>query len=507
MTGKGNKPSILSDREAALLALTEIYWQKLIEGKETRPALIWEFIEDLTERVIPNERGFSEDDLAGSIQQCIDSLSWFTSKTHAEYRQSFFHQVLAQQLQDAALEPNGRVIINMPPRHGKSELASIRLPAWILGRAPETNIMLISNTQLLASRFSRQARWLTFSDAVYRRIFPKTLPDKERQTVSDWRTTAGGGLMATGVGGSISGHGADLMIIDDPHQDGDWMSAEALNDVFDWYVTAARTRLSKDASVILLMTRWHVNDLAGRLLRAQDVSDEWRQIIYPAVATEADDLGRETGEVLWPERFPIEALEKQRQLSLTQFEALYQNNPEAFADFSFAHIDFDALTLSDDPGRNRTFATCDFAVSAGRSADYNVIAFWDYNKDDAKLTMLDHHRFRGNSTDIADKLRGMLEAHGPVSFYIPDDLIETALKPLLNSAVSGLQMPKLVLPRVDKQTKAQQFLLMLRDGRIGFLRHDGLDIFLRELRDFPNGRHDDCVDVCSLAALLVRSWD
>lgn len=435
--------------------------------------------------------------------QARSSLMAFVQITKPDYRAASHHELMARRIQAAAESDGGRLYIGLPPRHGKSELCSIRLPAWFLGSNPSLNVMLVCHTQELASQFSRMTRDFVFGDPLYRLIFPDVQPDPNRQAMADWRTTRGGGLRAVGVGGNISGHGADLLVIDDPHKDDDWLNDEALRRVYDWYASAARTRLSPTASVVLLMTRWHTQDLAGRLLAQTEDGDRFDQVVLPALAGPDDPLGRVEGAALWPERFDLESLSKQRAVSEEVFQSLYQQNPQAFSDYLFNASDIvwvESLPLS-----GSEFWTGDFAVTMNERSDYTVLARWNYSQ--GVLTLLEAHRYRADVAGSLDHISELVARHPESRLYLPRDPVERTIVQVLGPRFPTWGFPSVKMGNVDKRVKAQSAATLARAGLLHFTRGAlGVEHFVSELLEFPNGDYDDCVDALSVAARVVATW-
>lgn len=214
-----------------------------------------------------------------------------------------------------------RLILTVPPRHGKTEMTTVRYPVWRLERNPELRVIVGAYNQILANKFSRKAR----------RIAVQRMPlSNDRVAVEDWETGRGGGIRAVGVGSGITGVGADLLIVDDPTKSREEAESETYRErCWDWYTDDLYTRLEPGGAVILIMTRWHADDLAGRILASEDAPN-WTVVNLPAIAEENDPLGRELGQALCPERFDEEALAGIKTvLGSYSFNALYQGKPSA----------------------------------------------------------------------------------------------------------------------------------------------------------------------------------
>lgn len=258
----------------------------------------------------------------------------FTQATYGNYTPKPYHRALASALEQVERGEITRLMIFCPPRHGKSELASVRFPAWYLGRNPDKKLIAASYGAGQAYKFSRKARNLMQSPA-YRRLFPGSRVASDAGAVQFWALeNLEGQYAAAGIGGPITGEGADCILIDDPVKDHTAaMSLTIRENAYDWYVSTAYTRLNDErGAIILIQTRWHEDDLAGRLLQEMaDGGDQWTVIRFPALAEADDPLGREEGEALWPERFSTAALERTRHQNSMWFEAQYQQKPPEMA--------------------------------------------------------------------------------------------------------------------------------------------------------------------------------
>ncbi len=230
-----------------------------------------------------------------------------------------------------------RLMIFEPPRHFKSQSASVHFPAWVLGRNPEKRIATTSYSSSLAETFSRQSR-----DKIVeygQELFDIKVSSKS-SAVDNWSLEGHiGGMVATGVGGSLTGKGCDILLIDDPHKDREEANSQTIrNKVWDWYTSTAYTRLEPDGAIILILTRWHEDDLAGRLIKAMEQSDgeQWDIVSFPAIAEQHDVLGRKLGEPLWPERFNLAKLQSIRvSIGSREFTSLYQQKPQALEGGAF----------------------------------------------------------------------------------------------------------------------------------------------------------------------------
>ena len=211
-----------------------------------------------------------------------DFLS-FVKCVWPEFIEGAHHRIIAQKFNDLATGKINRLIVNMPPRHTKSEFASFLLPAWMVGRNPKLKIIQATHTGELAIRFGRKAKTLIDSPD-YHKIFETRLRE-DSQAAGRWETAQGGEYFAAGVGGAITGRGADLLIIDDPHSEQDALSATAMESAYEWYTSGPRQRLQPGGKIIVVMTRWSTKDLTGKLLAHQKEakSDQWHVVNFPAL--------------------------------------------------------------------------------------------------------------------------------------------------------------------------------------------------------------------------------
>lgn len=415
------------------------------------------------------------------------TMAWYECQPH--------HDLLIRSIQETIEQDSGRLYVGMPPRHGKSEAGTVRTIAWHIGRWPERQVVLLCYGAELAAEFSRQIRAIVRDDRFYREVFPGVELDPERSKLLDWKTTAGGGLKSLGVQGGITGHGADFMVIDDPHKEGDAESLLTLDQIYKWYTTAARTRLSPTASIVFIMTRWHPLDLAGRLLSVSG-SDVWRQIVLPALAGPDDVLGRAEGEALWPARYNRSKLLALKALDDRFFQALYQNNPRG-ADDVFFDVSKVEWVGEDDCPSGEAFWTCDLATSRLETADYSVVARWTYF--DNCLYLLESHRHRETFSAVRRRILEMADRYVYDKIVFPRESLELLMMKDLRGEI-GTGRVKSVAMKGDKHEKALPGQTIVDNCRLRVVANRENDVFVGELASFPQGRFDDCVDAMSVAA-------
>jgi len=248
----------------------------------------------------------------------------FVKHVYEGFIEGDHHKKVAQKFEKLAANPGSRIIVNMPPRHTKSEFASYLLPAWLIGKTPTLKIIQTTHTAELAVRFGRKVRNLMELD-IYKAIFPDVELRVDSKAAGRWETEQGGEYYAAGVGGAITGRGADLLIIDDPHSEQDALSETAMENAYEWYTSGPRQRLQPGGSIVVVMTRWSLKDLTGKLIKAQGadvMSDQWDMIEFPAILP--------SDNILWPEFWKKEELLKVKaSLSLAKWNAQWQQNPTA----------------------------------------------------------------------------------------------------------------------------------------------------------------------------------
>ena len=255
-------------------------------------------------------------------EQCHNSFLFYVEQMWPEFICGRHHEIFAQKLEDVANGKINRLIVNMPPRHTKSEFCSTYFPAWIMGKQPNRKIMQTTHTGELAVRFGRKVR--NMMDSIeYKRIFDNVELQADSKSAGRWETNKGGEYFAAGVGGAITGRGADLLIIDDPHSEQDALSPSALESCWEWYTSGPRQRLQPGGAIIVVMTRWSTIDLTAKLLDAQkeEAADQWEVVEFPAIFPETEDA-------LCPEFWEISELEKVRaSLPVQKWNAQWMQNP------------------------------------------------------------------------------------------------------------------------------------------------------------------------------------
>lgn len=406
-------------------------------------------------------------------------------------------QTLRQQLDRVTSGDIRRLMIFLPPRHGKSELTTIHYPAYRLECNPTQRIIVGAYNATLAEKFSRRTRAIVRNRGV--------LLDTERLAVNDWLTTGGGGLRAIGVGGGITGQGGDLIIIDDPVKSREEAESLAYRDrVWDWYTNDLYTRQEPGASIVLIMTRWHVDDLAGRILSSERAGD-WHVLELPALAESNDPLGRAVGTPLCPERYDAAALEDIRStLGTRDFTALYQQHPQPLEGALFKRPWFRIVDRVPDGLFWARY--WDLAASVKTSADYTCSAAVAYGED-GTLYIRDMVRGRWEWPDARKIITQTMLSEPGVLHAVEEAMHGLAAiqefrrdPELRGVALRGIKVDK------DKLTRALPWAARAEGGKVSLVRGAWINAFLDEVCMFDGlgTTHDDQVDTVSGGAELVK---
>ena len=427
------------------------------------------------------------------------------------------HLHLIDRLEAVARGESRRLMVFMPPGHAKSTYTSVLFPAWLQSqRTPHGmpwDVLGASNTAELAEDFSRKARSMLRDSSV---LLGVGLSD-DSSSVTRWETTAGGVYRCAGVGGTVTGKRADVAIIDDPIRSAEQADSDTTRDKqWSWYLQDLRTRLKPDAAIILVMTRWHTDDLAGRILpetwdgqsgaiEARD-GETWEVVCLPALCdSPADPLGRDPGEALWPEWMPRERLEQERRSQTPRaWAALYQQRPTVEAG---DYLQREWLHLYDEEPRGlRCFLASDFAVSARESADWTVHQVWGVDAR-SELWLVDQWREHALSDRSVDAALD-LAARWRVAAWIGESgVIEAAIGPLIAARMRerGVIVRRELVPTIgDKQARARALQARASQGMVHLPRRaPWIADLMREWLAFPTGSHDDQVDPAAMVASYV----
>ncbi|MGA8643879.1 phage terminase large subunit [Candidatus Binatus sp.] len=439
--------------------------------------------------------------MVGRVQQfnhARQDLAAYSAAMYPKFELPSHLRILVQVLERVQRGELDRVIICMPPRHGKSMTTSQLFPAWYLGRNPSKSIIASSYGQELASDFGRRVRNFA-SERLHRQIFPECVIADDSDSVHRFHTTAGRAYYAVGAGGPLTGRGADLLLIDDPIKSAD----DARSPVFrrslqDWYESTAYTRLEPAGAVVLIQTRWHEADLAGWLLR-EHASEGWKVISLPAIG-ETNEGWRNEGDPLWCERFPLETLARIREaIGTASWSALYQQRPVSEEGGIFKRQWWREYAGAVEC--HRTIFSLDTAFKAGLSNDFSVVAIVSEAKDGYYIRHVS--RGRWEFPELKRQAVALAEIWRPNGVLIEDAASGQSLIQALRAETRLPILP--VRPMGDKVSRAHAVSPLIESGRV-FVPAEAswLADFLDEMTSFPAAPHDDMVDAITQALNYLR---
>ena len=445
------------------------------------------------------------------IREARNNLLSFISVTYKDYKIGWVHQEICETLdnflKDLIAGKRPRLIITMPPRSGKSEIVSRRFPAYFLGKYPDLSIISVSYSASLAEDFSRDVQRIIDSDD-YKKIFPDTKlsdkKDKNYKRTSDFFEIVDhkGVYCSAGVGGSITGKGCDILIIDDPIKNRQEANSETVRKkIYDWYSSTAYTRLSPIGGVIMMCTRWHLDDLIGKVLSDKN-QKPFHVISYPAIA-EHDEPHRKQGEALHPVRFSLEILnESKSTLSTADWLSLYQQKPvpEGGAIFETSKIRY--YDESSEPKRfDQIVGSWDMTFKENKTSDFVVGQLW--GRKGADFYLLDMVRDRMDFVKTLKVFINFANKHKNCNCWLVEDKANgTAIISTLKKHISGI-IP--ITPKESKQERAYAITPYLEAGNIFFPKNQNFTKDLEEeMLQFPAGAHDDTVDSMTQALNYFR---
>ncbi|WP_439684855.1 Terminase large subunit gp17-like C-terminal domain-containing protein [Cupriavidus oxalaticus] len=412
----------------------------------------------------------------------------FTTYTKPGFLVGEHHKEIAEALESVERGECDRLMIFAPPRHTKSELASRRFPAWFLGRNPDKQLICATYSGDFALDFGREVRGIVGSEE-FHALFPDVGLDADSRAANRWHTTQGGVSVYVGVGGPITGRGAHIALIDDPFKNREEADSETRREtVWNWYTSTLRTRLMPGGAIILILTRWHEDDLAGRLLE-RGAPGEWKVVELPAIR----DEGKPTERALWPEWYPLDALRRiKADIGPRDWSALYQQKPQPDEGTFFQRGWFkEWQTLP----KLSIYGTSDYAVSADKG-DYTVHRVWGVASN-GDLYRLGGWRGQTTSDVWIEQLIDLMAEHKPLAWFGESGVIQKAIEPMLirrmrerNTFCRLEWLPSIT----DKPTRARGFQARAAMGTVWM--EPGADV--SEFLTFPAGKHDDDVDTASL---------
>ena len=435
-------------------------------------------------------------------ETCQEGFMNFIEHIWPEFICGRHHEIFAQKLEDIATGKINRLIVNMPPRHTKSEFASTYFPAWVMGRFPNKKIMQTTHTGELAVRFGRKVRNLMDTEE-YSAVFPDVTLSADSKSAGRWETNKGGEYFAAGVGGAITGRGADLLIIDDPHSEQDALSMTAMEGAWEWYTSGPRQRLQPKGAIVLVMTRWSQIDLTQRLLDAQKepLADQWEVIEFPAIFPDSE-------KPLWPEFWSLEELLKVKaSLPGIKWNAQWMQTPTAEEGSIIKREWWNEWEHESMPAVQYIIQSYDTAFSKKQTADFSAISTWGvFRPSDGapdSIILLDCQKGRWDFPDL--KKIAMDE----YKYWEPDMV-------LIEAKASGTplthELRRLGIPVVnyspsrghDKHSRMHAVAPIFESGLVWAPKKQFADDMIEECASFPFSAHDDLCDTMTQALMRFR---
>ena len=449
-------------------------------------------------KLIELERSVALDEARPNITKNFLS---FVKYVWPEFIEGSHHKIINKKFNDLAEGKIKRLIINMPPRHTKSEFASYLLPAWMIGNNPKLKIIQATHTADLAIDFGRKTKNLV-DDKNYQELFTTRLQE-DSQAAGKWKTEQGGEYFAAGVGGAITGRGADLLIIDDPHKEQDVRAdGKAFDKAMNWYTAGPRQRLQPGGAIVIVMTRWSTKDVTGQLLKAQseEGSDQWEVVELPAILP--------NGKPVWPEFWKVEELLKTKaSIPVSNWLAQYMQQPTAEEGAILKREWWRDFEGNNPPPLDYKIMSLDTAFTKSTTADYSAITMWGvFTTEDRGQNIILLNAFKGRY-EFPELRRAALEEYQD---WQPDMVI-------IEAKASGLplthELRQMDIPVInftpskgnDKHTRVNSVAPLFESGKVWAPMHEHFaQEVVEECASFPFGDHDDYVDSTTQAIMRIR---
>ena len=416
------------------------------------------------------------------------------------------HEVMAKAFEDIANGKVKRLIINMPPRHTKSEFASYLLPAWFLGKFPDKKIIQTAHTAELATGFGRKVRNL-FQDEAFTDIFSDVALRQDSKAAGRWNTNKGGDYFSIGVGGAVTGKGADLLIIDDPHSEQEAQvgayNPEVFDKVFEWYTSGPRQRLQPGGAICIVMTRWHKRDLTGRILKAaaeSKTSDEWKVIQFPAIMP--------SGKALWPEFWSLKELSSlENELPVSKWQAQYQQDPTSEEGAIIKREWWNMWESEVPPPCEFIIQSWDTAFLKTQRSDYSACTTWGVFFNDEtnsyNLMLLDSYQERLEFPELKRVAYAYYKEWQPDAFIV--EAKATGMPLIFELRQMGIPVSEFTPSRGnDKISRVNAVSDIFASGVVWCPETRWAEEVIEQFASFPSGDHDDLVDSSTQAILRFR---
>ena len=435
-------------------------------------------------------------------EKCQNDFLTFVRAMWPDFIAGRHHKIIADKFERVATGELKRLIINMAPRHTKSEFASYLFPAWMMGRDPRMKIIQATHTTELAVNFGRKVKNLIETDE-YKEVFPEVALAVDSKASGRWDTNKGGMYYAVGVGSNLAGRGGDLVVIDDPHSEQTAMSNSGFDDAWEWYTGGPRQRLQPGGSIVLVQTRWSEKDMTGQLLRsmAKDpLADQWEVVELPAIF--------DNDEPCWPQYWSLEDLTAVKaSIPPSKWNAQYQQNPTGEENAIIPREWWKTWEKEVVPQLQYVIESYDTAFSKRETADYSAITTWGvfYPEEGGppNLILLDSKKGRWDFPELKD------QAYDQYNYWEPDTVI-------VEAKASGMpltqELRQIGIPVVnytpskgaDKVTRVHSVSPLFEAGMVWAPDEVFADEMIEEVAAFPNGEYDDLVDSMTQALMRYR---
>ena len=448
-----------------------------------------------------------------TLQKTRDDLIEFCKRMQPDYKVGRHHRILADQLMALENGVKDRVCVNIPPRHGKSQLVSIFYPAWFLGRNPNKKVMMVSHTTDLAVDFGRKVRNLIASEA-YNEIFPEVALAVDSKSAGRWNTNFGGEYFACGIGSALAGRGADLLLVDDPHSEQDVINGNfsVFEKAYEWFTFGARTRLMPGGRVAIVQTRWHMDDLTGRVTKdmvKNELADQYEIVEFPALLDADDADGKPIMKPLWPEFFDLTALERTKaSMPAFQWNSQYQQKPTA-EEASIVKREWWGRWPHDQPPHvEYLIMSLDAAAEKHNRADYTALTTWGvfFNEDENAhhLILLDSIKKRLEFPELKQLSMDEYTKWEPDAFIVEKKSAGTAIYQEMRRM--GLPVQEYTPHRGtgDKLARLNSVADIIASGMAWVPSTRWADELVEEIAGFPFMSNDDLVDSTVMALLRFR---
>ena len=460
------------------------------------------------------------DKMAGELttrkenQAAYDDLIEFCKRMQPDYIVGKHHRMLADMLMDIAEGKKDRICVNIPPRHGKSQLVSIMFPAWFLGRNPTKKVMMVSHTTDLAVDFGRKVRNLIATDA-YRSVFPTTSLAQDSKSAGRWNTNVGGEYYACGIGSALAGRGADLLLVDDPHSEQDVINGnfEVFEKAYEWFTFGARTRLMPGGRVAIIQTRWHMDDLTGRVtndMTKNARADQYEVVEFPAILEVKNKKTNQYVEKpLWPEFFDLDALLRTKaSMPAFQWNAQYQQQPTA-EEASIVKREWWNIWEQDNPPPcEYIIMSLDAAAETHNRADYTALTTWGVFLNEEtnayNIILLNSIKKRMEFPELKELAMDEYSEWDPDAFIVEKKSAGTALYQEMRRM--GLPVSEYTPHRGsgDKMARLNSVSDIVASELVWVPPTRWAEEVIEEIAGFPFMSHDDLVDSTVMALMRFR---